>query len=171
MIHQKLLKDDFIKENLILSIMRVFIDAERLGTSNQFYERFNVRNKVLQLVNEVFKKHQEILIDNIMNYANEHSDDATQMLTLLMGDVTYLIEEVIQRLIDIRNYQELKDNAELYKLKNFLSENECPSSIETLSCDTGISVKNLNRFLEQKDFSEITSQLEIDMSSNTNIEL
>lgn len=66
---------------------------------------------------------------------------------------------------------EIKDNAEIYKLKNFLSENECPNSIETLSCDTGISVKNLNRFLEQKDFSEITSQLEIDMSSNTNIEL
>ena len=117
MIHQKLLKDDFIKENLILSIMRVFIDAERLGTSNQFYERFNVRNKVLQLVNEVFKKHQEILIDNINNYANVHSDDATQMLTLLMSDVTYLIEEVIQRLIAIRNYQELKDNAELWNSK------------------------------------------------------
>ena len=117
MVHQKLLKDEFIKENLIVSIMRVFIDAERLGTSNQFYERFNVRNKVLQLVNEVFKKHQEILIDNIINYANEHSDDATQMLTLLMGDVTYLIDEVIQRLIDIRKYQELKDNAELWNSK------------------------------------------------------
>ena len=117
MVHQKLLKDEFIKENLILSIMRVFIDAERLGTSNQFYERFNVRNKVLQLVNEVFKKNQEILIDNIINYANHHSDDATQMLTLLMGDVTYLIDEVIQRLIDIRNYQELKDNKELWDSK------------------------------------------------------
>ena len=115
--HQKLLKDEFIRENLILSIMRVFIDAERLGTSNQFYERFNVRNKVLQLVNEVFKKNQEILIDNIINYANKHSDDATQMLTLLMGDVTYLIDEVIQRLIDIRNYQELKDNKELWNSK------------------------------------------------------
>ena len=117
MCHQKLLKDEFIRENLILSIMRVFIDAERLGTSNQFYERFNVRNKVLQLVNEVFKKNQEILIDNIINYANKHSDDATQMLTLLMGDVTYLIDEVIQRLIDIRNYQELKDNKELWNSK------------------------------------------------------
>ena len=116
-IHQKLLKDSFIKENLIFSIMRVFIDAERLGTSNQFYERFNVRNKVLELVNEVFKKNQEILIDNINNYANVHSDDATQMLTLLMGDVTYLIDEVIQRLIDIKNYQELKDNSELWNAK------------------------------------------------------
>ena len=117
MVHQKLLKDEFIKENLILSIMRVFIDAERLGTSNQFYERFNVRNKVLQFVNEVFKKNQEILIEDIINYANHHSDDATQMLTLLMGDVTYLIDEVIQRLIDIRNYQELKDNSELWNAK------------------------------------------------------
>ena len=115
--HQRLLKDNFIKENLIFSIMRVFIDAERLGTSNQFYERFNVRNKVLQLVNEVFKKNQDILIDNIINYANIHSDDATQMLTLLMGDVSYLSDEVIQRLIDIRIYQELKDNKEIWNLK------------------------------------------------------
>ena len=115
--HQKLLKDDFIKENLIFSIMRVFIDAERLGTSNQFYERFNVRNKVLQLVNEVFKNNQEILTENIVNYANVHSDDATTMFTLLMGDVSYLSDEVIQRLIDIRKYQELKDNKEVWDSK------------------------------------------------------
>jgi len=115
--HQKLLKDNFIKENLIFSIMRVFIDAERLGTANQFYERFNVRNKVLQLVNEVFKKNQDILIENIINYANIHSEDASQMLTLLMGDVSYLSDEVIQRLIDIKNYQELKDDKELWNKK------------------------------------------------------
>ena len=115
--HQKLLKDNFIKENLIFSIMRVFIDAERLGTSNQFYERFGVRNKVLQLVNEVFKKNQEILIENIINYANAHSDNATQMITLLMKDVGYLIEEEIQRLTEIKNYQELKDNKELWNSK------------------------------------------------------
>ena len=97
--------------------MRVFIDAERLGTANQFYERFNVRNKVLQLVNEVFKKNQDILIENIINYANIHSEDASQMLTLLMGDVSYLSDEVIQRLIDIKNYQELKDDKELWNKK------------------------------------------------------
>ena len=115
--HQKLLKDNFIKENLIFSIMRVFIDAERLGTANQFYERFNVRNKVLQFVNEVFKNNQEILIDNIRNYANIHSDEATKMLTLLMSDVSYLNDEVIQRLINIKKYQDLKDNKEEWNSK------------------------------------------------------
>ena len=116
-IHQKLLKDSFIKDNLIFSIMRVFIDAERLGTSNQFYERFSVRNKVLELVNEVFKKNHDILIENILNYSDKHSDDANQMLTLLMGDVSYLSDETIQRLTDIKKYQELKDNKELWNSK------------------------------------------------------
>ena len=39
------------------------------------------------------------------------------MLSLLMSNATYLFEEVIQRLIAIRNYQELKDNAELWNSK------------------------------------------------------
>jgi ubiquitin conjugation factor E4 B len=34
-----------------------------------------------------------------------------------MGDVSYLSDEVIQRLIDIRIYQELKDNKEIWNLK------------------------------------------------------
>ena len=48
---------------------------------------------------------------------------------------------------------EPKDNFELAKLKNFLEENDCPNSLDSLSLDTGISVKNLNRFLEYNDFS------------------
>lgn len=63
---------------------------------------------------------------------------------------------------------ETKDNAEMFKLKTFLEENECPNSLEALSCNTGISAKNLNRFLEQKDFSTFASKLNID---NINIQL
>jgi len=66
---------------------------------------------------------------------------------------------------------EPKDVAELSKLKTFLSENSCPNSIETLSCDTGISVKNLNRFLAQEDFSTFASKLEINKTGNISIQL
>ena len=55
---------------------------------------------------------------------------------------------------------ETKETAEIFKLKNFLSENDCPNSIENLACDTGISVKNLNRFLEKEDFSYVVPKLE-----------
>jgi len=66
---------------------------------------------------------------------------------------------------------EPKDIAELSKLKNFLAENDCPNSIDILATNTGISAKNLNRFLEQKDFSSIASKLEIGNIGNISIEL
>lgn len=66
---------------------------------------------------------------------------------------------------------ETKENAELFKLKNFLSENECPNSIENLACSTGISVKNINRFLKNDDFSEVVSKLETGKIKDINIRL
>ena len=66
---------------------------------------------------------------------------------------------------------EPKDNAELFKLKNFLEENDCPNSMESLASNTGISVKNLNRFLEEKDFSSFASKLDINKNGNISIEL
>ena len=66
---------------------------------------------------------------------------------------------------------EPKDVAELSKLKTFLAESNCPNSIESLACDTGISVKNLNRFLEQKDFSSLASKLSDKSNENISIEL
>ena len=67
---------------------------------------------------------------------------------------------------------EVKDSAEIFKLKSFLDENDYSgSSVEDLSFNTGISVKNLNRFLEQNDFKEIALKLDIEKTMNSNIEL
>lgn len=66
---------------------------------------------------------------------------------------------------------EPKDNAELSKLKTFLAENDCPNSMETLASNTGISVKNLSRFLEQKDFLSISAKLDINNKENINFQL
>ena len=56
---------------------------------------------------------------------------------------------------------EIKDSSEISKLKTFLSENNCPDSLETLAVSTGISEKNLNRFLEGEDFSTYAETLGI----------
>lgn len=117
----KLLRDEFINSNLINSIMRVFIDAERVGTANQFYEKFSIRNKVLLLTDNLFKKHEEKFKKKILNYANQNEFDTTKMLTLLLNDVNYLIDEVITRFSAIKDYQDLKDDTEKW---NGMSEEE-----------------------------------------------
>lgn len=66
---------------------------------------------------------------------------------------------------------EPKDTMELSKLKGFLAEHDCPSSIDLLASHTGISAKNLNRFLKQEDFVSIASKLEINKNENIGIQL
>jgi len=50
---------------------------------------------------------------------------------------------------------ENQDKLEMSKLKSFLSENGSSFSIDGLACNTGISAKNINRFLTHEDFSNI----------------
>lgn len=108
--------------------MQVFIDAERLGTHNQFYDRFEVRNKVLTLINEIFGRHTEIFQERIQNYAKTYKNEITKMLTLLMNDVTFLIDEVIEKLTEIHKYQQKKSDPEqwnkLDKEQQHLEENK-----------------------------------------------
>lgn len=53
-----------------------------------------------------------------------------------------------------------KDQYEMNQLKNFLEENTSQINIDNLSSSTGISVKNLNRFLAQEQFSDFTQQVQ-----------
>ena len=56
-----------------------------------------------------------------------------------------------------------KDTFEISRLKNYLDSENISDSITSISVDTGISVKNLNRYLvENKEFSELYSKLNID---------
>jgi uncharacterized OB-fold protein len=52
-----------------------------------------------------------------------------------------------------------KDTFELSKLRNYLNGEVSANSIDSLSIDTGISVKNLNRYLEGEEFSTISEKL------------
>ena len=49
---------------------------------------------------------------------------------------------------------EAQERLELSKLKDYLTENNVPiNSIEQIACSTGISEKNVSRFLSQNEFN------------------
>lgn len=54
-----------------------------------------------------------------------------------------------------------KDTFELSKLRTYFDGETYASSIDSIAVDTGISVKNLNRYLENEEFSKISSKLNI----------
>ena len=59
-----------------------------------------------------------------------------------------------------------KDEIDKSSLKQYLENNEIPDNYESLSYLSGVSVKNINRFLETKDFSSLKDAL-----NNTNLNL
>lgn len=53
-----------------------------------------------------------------------------------------------------------KEQYEMNQLKDFLEEHTSQINIDNLSDSTGISVKNLNRFLAQEQFADFSNQIQ-----------
>ncbi len=52
-----------------------------------------------------------------------------------------------------------KDGAEFSVFKSYVEENGLENSLNTISNHTGISVKNLNRFLEYEEFQNYQKEI------------
>ena len=111
----KLLNEKFIKEKLMISILRVFVDAERLGTSNQFYEKFNVRAKILMLIENINQGYGHLFEENIKAYTEKYPEDGKKMINNLMNDLIYLNDECIENLKAIKKYEDLVADKEHYE--------------------------------------------------------
>ena len=48
-----------------------------------------------------------------------------------------------------------KDEIDKLSIRNYLANNDTPESIELLSLQSGVSLKNVNRYLNTKEFSDI----------------
>jgi len=96
--------------------MKVFTDAERLGnikmfkiegTSNQFYEKFTIRHKILYLIENMMKSHKYTYQKKLIDFNNDNKEESTKLVNVLINDLTYLNDECIQKLTEIKKYQEL----------------------------------------------------------------
>ena len=114
----KLLNEKFIKQSLMVSILRVFVDAERLGTSNQFYEKFAVRAKILMLIENINKGYGHLFEENIKDYTEKYHEESKKMVNNLLNDLIYLNDECIENLKTIKKYEDLLDDKERYNNMN-----------------------------------------------------
>ena len=109
-----LLNEGFIKKSLMVSILKVFVDAERLGTSNQFYEKFVVRAKILILIQNINKGFGRLFEDNIKLYIEKYPEEGKKLVNNLLNDLIYLNDECIDNLKVIKAYQDLISDKERY---------------------------------------------------------
>ena len=64
-----------------------------------------------------------------------------------------------------------KDEVDKNTLKNFLDNTDSPLSLDSLSFNSGVELKNINRFMESTEFSSYKKMIGTDGFENVKISL
>ncbi|EGC28981.1 hypothetical protein DICPUDRAFT_59083 [Dictyostelium purpureum] len=131
-----------IKDHLVLSLMRFYVDIEFTGGHNQFYEKFTYRHyssvilKYLWSVPDFRKKFFETPKDPIF----------IKFVNMLINDSTYVLDEALAKLIKIKENQILFDDPNWDKnltpeqRKEKVEQNDLNERI----CKSNLSLANSN---------------------------
>ncbi|KAG5361501.1 E4 ubiquitin-protein ligase UFD2 [Yarrowia sp. C11] len=90
-------------ESLMHSLMNIYIEFEQTGAHTQFYDKFNIRYYVSQIIESIW---------NNVNYqkrlekeSHDNIDFFVRFVALLLNDVTYLMDESVSSLTEIRQIE------------------------------------------------------------------
>jgi ubiquitin conjugation factor E4 B len=81
----------FATDNLLHSLMKFFIEAEFMGGHNQFYDKFNVRFEIFQVIKCIWSN--TVYRDHLLREAKVNMEFFVRFVNLLLNDVTYVLEE------------------------------------------------------------------------------
>ncbi|KAJ3115786.1 hypothetical protein HK100_001231, partial [Physocladia obscura] len=101
---------DAAKLYLVPGIMRFYVDAEFTGASSAFYDKFNIRYHISQILKAVWEdqNHRIALIKE------SRKEEFIKFANLLMNDTSYLLDESLGKLSDIHKLQDEMDDIETW---------------------------------------------------------
>ncbi|KAF9170198.1 hypothetical protein BGX20_009313 [Mortierella sp. AD010] len=92
---------------LIPAIMNFYVEVENTGRSSQFYDKFNIRYNISQILKFVWTNP---LHRDMVKLESQKSESFVRFVNLLMNDTTYLLDEGLTKLGEIRGIEVEMDN-------------------------------------------------------------
>ncbi|KAF9927043.1 hypothetical protein FBU30_003541 [Linnemannia zychae] len=105
----KLNTNQMALEYLIPAIMNFYVEVENTGRHSQFYDKFNIRYNISQILKFVWTNpiHRDMV-----KAESQKSESFVRFANLLMNDTTYLLDEGLTKLTEIHNIEtEMDDKA------------------------------------------------------------
>ena len=99
----------FSMEHLLHALMKFYIEAEHTGMHNQFYDKFNIRYEIFEIIKCVWGS--PIFRENLLREAKVNLDFFVRFVNLLLNDVTYVLDESLSALVKIHDLQVELHNA------------------------------------------------------------
>ncbi|CAJ2512100.1 Uu.00g077250.m01.CDS01 [Anthostomella pinea] len=107
---ESLMGSDFANKHLLHSLMKFYIECEHSGVSSAFYDKFNIRYEIFQVIKAIWPN--DVYRDNLSKESRVNRQFFVQFVNLLLNDATYLLDEALTKLVKIHDYQkQLQDPA------------------------------------------------------------
>ncbi len=100
----------FAFEHLLHALMQFYIEVENTGAHTQFYDKFNIRYEIFQIIKCIWSN--TVYRENLSQEAKVNLDFFVRFVNLLLNDVTFVLDESLSAFAQIHSLQtELKSES------------------------------------------------------------
>lgn len=103
MFHRLLDDDPVVRQNLLYSLLDVYVTVEKTGASSQFYDKFNSRYYISSVIEQLWQT--EFYKAQLSSYARTKTDFFVRFVARMLNDTTYLFDESFNELNSIHTMQ------------------------------------------------------------------
>ena len=95
----------FATEHLLHALMKFYIEVENTGAHTQFYDKFNIRFEIFQIIKCIWSN--TIYRDNLSRESRLNVDFFVRFVNLLLNDVTFVLDESLSAFVQIHDLSQL----------------------------------------------------------------
>ncbi|EON62739.1 hypothetical protein W97_01964 [Coniosporium apollinis CBS 100218] len=96
-----LLGSRFAEQHLLHALMKFYIEAESTGTHTQFFDKFNIRYEIFQVIKCIWSN--PVYRQNLGTESRVNVDFFVRFVNLLLNDVTFVLDESFTAFSQIHN--------------------------------------------------------------------
>lgn len=91
----------FATEHLMHAVMKFFIEAEFMGGHTQFFDKFNIRFEIFQIIKCIWPN--SVYREKLLKEAKVNLDFFVRFVNLLLNDVTFVLDESFTGFVTIHD--------------------------------------------------------------------
>ncbi|KAJ8143756.1 hypothetical protein OY671_003130 [Metschnikowia pulcherrima] len=92
-----------IKNNILYSLLDIYVIIEKTGASSQFYDKFNSRFYISKIIEELWNDSYYKV--QLSDYSRNKVEFFIRFIARMLNDTTYLFDEAFNELNNIHKYQ------------------------------------------------------------------
>lgn len=96
-----LIGSSFAHKHLLHSLMKFYIEAESTGSHTQFYDKFNIRYEIFQVIKCIWVN--TLYRENLAKEAKVNTEFFVQFVNMLVNDVTFVLDESLTAFVKIHD--------------------------------------------------------------------